>query len=728
MATSGAKLALVDEPEQPGTVWFSASGCVVSEGDLRSVFVGGVLLGSFERGDVATRDAFIGIVTQDRKVKKEQAAEAFSVSTVTVFRAQASFRNGGFVGVTQRRRRGAPDKLTPALERKLRKAFDAGVGPRRGHELVAAKLGYGTVQRLFAKWKQECTAAEPSVAAPATAETSAQMQLFEATPTHDVAPSDADDAEFASSNDVEVSRSVLTEGTQPLVQHAGSWLMLGMLHELGLYELAERHRPREVRAGSLRLALDAAAVALTIGERTIEGARRIATASSSVLLRANRAPSPEWVRRTLSRYAESSQVLLHLGLAQMLLEKLVRNDGRLVLYVDNHLRRYTGKHTIRHGWRMQDKRAVPGITDYYVHDEDGDPVWRVDVPSHDSLAQILGPVARAAKKLVSTEPTVLLVFDRAGAYPECLAQLRDAGVEVVTYERKPYPTLTDAQFDSTLELLLESYQKPERLRYCETSRRNLKGGRGRVRRLAFKTEHGEQVNVLAVSKLPAADLIRALLMRWSRQENKLKHGNERWGINQLDGRRVRQYPEDAIVPNPAHRRLQHRLRLARAAEGELRRKLARVEPDSSRQERLQSELEANLDQQKTLEALRASAPSHAPVRETELADKLRIHEGKLKTVVDTLRVALANCESTLATELAPHLPKPREAKKALANLLSAPGSVRVTQRTVSVRLSPAGTRRELTAFEALLDEVNARSLTLPGDTRRRPLRFAIASD
>jgi hypothetical protein len=44
------------------------------------------------------------------------------------------------------------------------------------------------------------------------------------------------------------------------------------------------------------------------------------------------------------------------------------------------MRPYTGKYTLRKGWRMQDKRAVPGVTDYYVHDEDGRPVCRVDAP------------------------------------------------------------------------------------------------------------------------------------------------------------------------------------------------------------------------------------------------------------------------------------------------------------------------------------------------------------
>jgi hypothetical protein len=46
----------------------------------------------------------------------------------------------------------------------------------------------------------------------------------------------------------------------------------------------------------------------------------------------------------------------------------------------NHMRPYTGKHVIRRGWRMQDKRVRPGVSDYYVHEADGRPLFRIDVP------------------------------------------------------------------------------------------------------------------------------------------------------------------------------------------------------------------------------------------------------------------------------------------------------------------------------------------------------------
>ncbi|MGC3998586.1 MAG: hypothetical protein QM767_14430 [Anaeromyxobacter sp.] len=84
----------------------------------------------------------------------------------------------------------------------------------------------------------------------------------------------------------------------------------------------------------------------------------------------------------------------------------------------------------------------------------------------------------------------------------------------------------------------------------EAPQKNLGRERGRVRRIAMLTEDGAQVNVLAVSELPAATLIRGLVARWGRQgEPASKYEVERWGINHLDGRRVEEYPPtDTLIP------------------------------------------------------------------------------------------------------------------------------------------------------------------------------------
>jgi hypothetical protein len=387
----------------------------------------------------------------------------------------------------------------------------------------------------------------------------------------------------------------------------------------------------------------------------------------------------------------------------------------VVFYVDNHMRPYTGARTIRRGWRMQDKRVRPGITDYYVHDEDGRPVLRIDVPSHDSLTDWLSPIAERLRRALGPDVKILLAFDRAGAFPEQMAQLREDGFEFVTYERRPFTLLAASAFDKTLSF------DDETIHFAD-ARTNLGKARGRVRRIAMRMPDARQVNLLAVSDQDAPWLIGVMRGRWA-QENGFKHGVERWGLNQLDARTTMPYPPETIVPNPARRRLDRALRLARARDGEARRALASLPAEHPRRARIEKDLAAAIEQQRELEALRPSTPKKAPLAETELAGKLVKHASNYKTTLDSIRIACANAEADLAGELAPFLSRPREAKRVLRNLLAAPGHVRLGKRTISVTLLPAGNTNELAAFDEFLDVVARQNLVLPGDPLRRRIRF-----
>ncbi len=103
------------------------------------------------------------------------------------------------------------------------------------------------------------------------------------------------------------------------------------------------------------------------------------------------------------------------------------------------------------------------------------------------------------------------------------------------------------------------------------------------------------------------------------------------------------------------------------------------------------------------------------------------HSRPYKLLIDTLRIAVANVEGELAALLAPMLPKADQAKKAVAMLFSAPGTVTLRGKTVRVTLEPAGTLAEYAAFDALLKQLDARKLTLPGDQSGRRLVFRIAT-
>jgi hypothetical protein len=761
--TSCAMLAGVMEAE-PRRSWFGRGCCVEQHDDgTFAVFVRGELLGIYSAEDVATRDTFIAVVRE--QAGRVDLACAFRVSPATVGRVITRFNSGGFREVADYGRRGGRTVRTPRLERRLVELFERGVGPRAAHRDVAKKASYGTVYAIHRSWlASRATHADetsPALAQPELKLIGAAPEAFEASekPRAVEVPRAAPAQEpvgektleaavpLTSAEEVGESETLVTvEEPQPtpaqgpaseptleavapaastVVQHVGSWMMLGLLNLLGFYELAAGCRG-DVAMASLRPALDAAAIALSLGEKCIEGVRRIATSSAGTLLRHAGGLTASWTRSILHEFADAASKTFPGKVAARLLTRAGEGEPRVRLYVDNHLRPYTGKHVVRKGWRMQDKRAVPGTSDYYVHDEDGWPLFRLSTTSHDSLCAWLMPVVKFVDLSLGEDVIPLLFFDRGGAFPEKMAELRDAGAEFVTYERKPYRQLGATEFKESLTITLASQpHRPIRIAYTEAPARNLGAGRGRVRRIALLTEEGEQVNLLAVSELPADALIRGQLARWGCQENQLKYEVERWGINHLDGRRVEEYPPDALVPNPERRRIDRLLKLSHTAEGEAWRRWGRIGPDDPGRAQAQREIDAAMERQRDLMAMRATVPAIAKVSETPLAGKLRRHDLGYKNVIDTLRIALANLESELAVQLARHLDRPREAKKLLATLFAAPGTVRISSRAVTIHLMPAASESERLALRAFLRDVTRMKLVLPGDPDRRRLRWVL---
>jgi hypothetical protein len=749
-----AMLPGVVEQRDDRVRWFRPLGCVQRRDDgVSEVYVGGVLIGTYE--EPAERNVLLVKLAEEPRTRVVELAAAFEVSTEIVRRARRAYESGGITAVTTVRRAGAPSKATPELRRRAWESFARGRNVTSTAKALHKHASYGTVWRLHREWKAE----QLSSKAPTTEASQGCLELQgaasavarEPEPTLAVegpsevaesqsnVPSAVAEVESVSPRPEQLAaREALAPTTAPSggnremtigeaaeqgghhVQHAGAWIAVAMLHAMGVYRHAAQQSASAVSPVSLRIALDAVVMALAIGQRCVEGVRRLATPSAPTLLRADQAVSASWAREVLHRFADAGATLFHLSVARDLMREGLEGAERAVFYVDNHLRRYTGKHTVRKGWKMQDRRAVPGCTDYYLHDVDGQPLMRVDVPSHDSLPRWLTPIATQCRRMLGKDPRVLLSFDRGGAFAHEMAALRDQDFEFVTYERAPYPLLASTAFDHTTELTIDG--QTQTIEWTEGPLKNLRAGRGRVRRISLRTADDSQINLLAISRLPAEALIDIQLHRW-RQENAFKHGVERWGINQLDGRKVEPTPANDIIPNPARRLLDHRMRFARAEEGRARNKLARLAAGDPSRTKYEQDLERAMATQAQIEEQRPHVPQRAPVKDTSLAGKLVRHVGSYKAVIDTLRVALANAESELAVRLATNLPRPAEAKKTLANLFAAPGRVRLTSRAVLVDLAPAASPAERHALRQFLRDLDPLHLTLPGDPEKRSLRF-----
>jgi Transposase DDE domain len=698
---------------------FSSDGVVIVRDQVASVYMGGTLIGAFDidDDDRGPRNVLAVTLAKSDQFHLGRLAAAFGIGDEYLRRLRRKDEQGGLTAVIGPRR-GKFTKITTELRTAWYAMFDAGRMPIDAYREQPRKqrLVYSTVWRVWDDWRRERAAKQAAEPTPEAAPLAVPGQL--ALPI--APPSNADLGDDPVTPD-EFEDDLVPMTAQPvrggkLVQHVGTWILLALAGEMGLHEEAQRAFESRYPDG-LRIAIDAVICALAIRQMCIEGVRRLATPTGATLLRAERVPTASGVRKVLGRLLAQTDggAVLEARMAERLIATARSEDGPAIFYVDNHLRPYTGNRVVRKGWRMQDKRVLPGTTDYYAHDEDGRPMFRVPAPSHDHLTEWLLPIGKRLREALGPDEIVLLAFDRGGAYPEQLAALRDAGFDFVTYERKPYAELPTTAFHPTTIC-------GEEVGLHESRLRNLGRGRGRIRRIVVRMGDGRQVSFLASSKLPAERLVEILWLRW-RQENGFKHGNERWGINHLDGRRVEPYPPGTIIPNPARRKLERALKIWRSAEGDARRKLARLPAGDLRRDEVERELATALQWQRDLEALRPLFPKHAPVEETELAGKLVRHTGKLKAIVDVIRIVCANAESELAAVVAPHMRRPREAKKLIANLLAAPGKVAVTEHAIMVRLAPAANRSELEAIQHLLEHLNQRELRLPSDHKRLPLRF-----
>ena len=752
---SEARLPEVESSTRATTRWFSPIGGVHYAQDAVRVYVGDTLIGEFEPDDVVERDLVLTALAGDPKVHLGRLAAAFDISSEMLRRIRRIRQTAGIKALVVRGRRGTKPRLSEKQQSKIEAKFEAGVSID-GVLVVEGrrwKASRATIGRVHKAWtSRRAASAQPAVPSEDVATTRDPELPFAQPPQMSVAesldagaPGEAaaapEQAEPRAADSTEArelsTSSVVSAGpvkeekgsdddiaagevrSCAVMQHAGTWLLIAMAARLGLHAAAEAFGEDRVLRSALRIALDACIAALAIGEKCIEGVRRLATPSGGALMRADHPPAATWVRRVLGAFAAAGGAAqFHLRMLGNYLRAHERGDEQEpeVLYVDNHLRPYTGKAVIRRGWRMKDKRVVPGCTDFYVHDGEGSPVYRFTSPAHASLTEHLAPVARLLRLALGDAQKILLVFDRGGSFPTAMATLRDEGFEFVTYERKPYALFASAEFTETITIDAEQYG------IYEDRKRNLRNKLGRVRRLAVRTPEGRQINLLAVSEQPAEWLVAKMFGRWV-QENSFKHGVERWGINQLDGRTTQHYPPDAIIPNPAHRRLTNARRIAQVREGDARRELARLKKEDPKRAKYQRAIDEAIEEQDAIAARLPAAPKHTRLADSELAGTLVHHTVEYKLAIDTVRIACANAEADFAATLAPHMRQPGQAKRALRNLFLAPGRVRVNERSIAIELMPACTRSERAALQRLLATVNTWQLKLPGDAAARRLVF-----
>ena len=361
-------------------------GLVAGEGGGGLVSVHGLATFAWDAGDEAGRRLAAVQLVRLRAVSQAQAAAAFGVDPVTVWRWDQALAAGGVAGLVPARRgpKGA-SKLTPELAARIR-GLDA-AGATLGE--IAAATGVSTFSVRNALGRV------PSArqgTGDGTAAGSAGLVAGDDDQRRGAAVPVLPDPVPRDGERVLARWGLLGEGAEPVFTAGARYPLAGLLLALpalegtGLLDAARevygRLKDGFYGLGATLLTLVFLALA---GEPRAAGATRVPPAALGRVLGLDRAPEVKTIRRKLGELAAAGKAAdLIMALARR--HAAARPDTLGFLHADGHARVYYGTRDVQKTHVARLKFPAPATMETWVTGQDGDPVFMVVAEPSDSLA------------------------------------------------------------------------------------------------------------------------------------------------------------------------------------------------------------------------------------------------------------------------------------------------------------------------------------------------------
>jgi len=699
------------------------------------VFIFGLATFSYGPADeVGRRLAAVQLVTTKIATSQEVAA-AFSVSGVTLWTWRRDFAAGGVLALV-RARTGpkGPIKLTASVAARVAVLDGAGTTLAK----IAALTGVSTATVRVALGRvtpRDQVPVEPDIdpdVAVEDPEDNAEVDDLVVLAAPEPRTAERVAARFG---DLVEAPVVITEGAQlPL---AGLLLALPALEMTGLLPVAAEVFP-PMRKGfyGLRAVLLMGVFLALLREPRAEAATRIRPADLGRVLGLDRAPEVKTLRRKLSELAGHGKgAVLQAALGRH--HATARPDAVGFLYLDGHVRVYTGTRELPKTHIARMRIAGPATEETWVTDTDGDPVMVITAAPSQSLAAELARLLPDLRALIGPDRACTVVFDRGGYSPAVFTQIIAAGFDVLTYFKGAWAhfgseAFTTVDYESP-DGTGHTYELAERLIDLPVPAQPATGRQGSkpastltLRLVVRRSPGGHQTPILTNrTDLSGAQVAYRMAARW-RQENYFKYAREHFALDALDS--YADQPDDLgrLVPNPAKARAGDQVSVARAqlvaAQGGVADAIdaagvrarqpgsggkATVDPAAGQ---ALSTATSDLDAAQTASR---ETPSHLPLGQVRPGSRLLETETKLLT--HAIRMSAYNTESALARLLRPHYAQgDDEARALLREAFALSGDIQITGDTLHVRLDPASAPRRSNALAALCVELTDTATRYPG--------------
>ena len=672
-----------------------------------------------------------------------EVAAAFGVTTVTLWRWGQSFAEAGVSGLV-RARSGpkGPSKLTEQLKARIVELDAQGLSLRA----IAARTEVSTDTVRVALGRVSTGARKRDTAGPLDV----GDQDVEGQDVADVEDEDAGGgpaelvvlaapvprtAERAAARAGELTEApvVLTQGGQlPL---AGLLLALPALETTGLLSVAEQvFGPMRKGFYGLRATLLMGVFLALLREPRAEGATRLRPADLGRLLGLDRAPEVKTLRRKLAELAgagKGAQLQAALGRHHA----QARPEAVGFLYMDGHVRVYSGTRQLPKTHIARMRIAGPATEETWVSDAEGDPVLVLTAPPAASLAAELRRLLPDLRAVVGADRRCTVVFDRGGYSPEVFTEILAADFDLLTYYKGSWARCAPEVFTEHVftgpdgrtcryQLAERSIELAVPARPASADQPARAASTLTLRLIVRRSPDGHQTPILTNrTDLSPAQIAYRMAARWQ-QENYFKYAREHFALDALDSYADTADDPARLVPNPAKARARQAVTDARAQLTDANAALtaaieaagalagssggkADVEPTASQAVKNAT---ARLSAAQT--ASRATV-SHLSLEQVRPGSRLLETERKLLT--HAIRMSAYNSESALARLLRPHYARGQdEARALLREAFTLTGDLQIIDTTLHVRLDPASAPRRSRALAALCTELTDTPTRYPG--------------
>jgi hypothetical protein len=453
------------------------------------------------------------------------------------------------------------------------------------------------------------------------------------------------------------------------------------------------------------------------------------------LLGLDRMAEVKTLRRKLTLLAQQ-------GKGRELMHELARlrqsqGEERLAfLYVDGHVREYSGKEPLAKAKKAQRSVATTAATDTWLHDADGSPLLVVTSEMNAGLTQVLEAIVAEAKKLVPAEQRLTVLFDRGGWSVKLFARLQAQGVDIITYRKGKRRLLPRSRFsahkvhedgqEKTYWLCDQPRVCVGRLRPHRQKRRP--AGEPEylwLRQITLLREDGRQtVIVTNRNDLTAVAVVQRLFRRW-RQENYFKYMAEEFALDALVEYGVEDVSAERTRPNPERKRVAGQRRQAQAEVLRLRAELGAAAEANEEQQRptmrgfkvAQAGLRQELEQAELREQALAEQERQLPKRVPAKGMKTLKREKKL--IVDAIKIIAYQCETALLERLAPHYVRADDEGRTLLHAaFQSSASMEVTETELRITLTAQSSPHRSEALAKVCRELDAEGVCYPGSRLR----------